>query len=530
MVETPTGPTCYDLQRLPPRDFEALTFLLARSQHPGVVPVRSKDYGLDARLADPKGRTIRGWQAKRHQEISWPDCQYSVRRAMAFWRPPRITFTFAHDLSATEQEKFRARLIACFPEVLIDYWPEGELQRLMRDTRDGQRAAEWLFHHPGADYIAMARAYAVGGPLDDSRQAAERQALIQQYMDRDPHLHYTMISRNADGPHTDPAPETFLSVTLRFGDQEVRFDASERYPGALADLRGGPRLLVSDDEAGVTAQSVVERLGHDGGRTQIGTGLGLGMPVVPVGLRGLFPEEGLWGPMEVEAKTPDATGPAEVSAVAVLAVAGETELGMMLSEMEPPEDWLGTLAGGAGGLELFISTRGASEDEIELRLDWRHTRGEGTGLEQLLAARIMLAGLRGEPLTTAQSSCRARWSPPKPSPTISSYSRSSQRSLDTSQRWRRGSGRLLSHRRALRRPMRRSSDGSCLWCASQSAALRGPVSNLPKEACCLRALGRGSSRSSDLSTPRSSVSRSTSGSSRSISRQVHSLWRATRWP
>src|SRR5271156_3644227 len=45
--------------------FEALVFLLARTTDEGVVPVRAKDHGLDARLPDPQGRTLRGWQAKR---------------------------------------------------------------------------------------------------------------------------------------------------------------------------------------------------------------------------------------------------------------------------------------------------------------------------------------------------------------------------------------------------------------------------------------------------------------------------------
>jgi hypothetical protein len=60
-----------------------------------------------------------------------------------------------------------------------------------------------------------------------------------------------------------------------------------------------------------------------------------------------------------------------------------------------PARGLGTLHGAAGGVELFFSLRGSAE-EIESRLDWRYTRGEGSALEQLLGARLMLAALRGE--------------------------------------------------------------------------------------------------------------------------------------
>jgi hypothetical protein len=87
----------------------------------------------------------------------------------------------------------------------------------------------------------MLRAMAVGGALQSTKQAAERQAVIQEYMDRDPHLHYTMVSRSAGAPETLPAEQTFISVTLLAAGQEIRIDGSERYPGAIADLGAGRR-------------------------------------------------------------------------------------------------------------------------------------------------------------------------------------------------------------------------------------------------------------------------------------------------
>ena len=105
----------------------------------------------------------------------------------------------------------------------------------------------------------------VGGPLHSTPHAAERQAVIQEYMNRDPHFRYTIVSRESDGPETVPAPQTVISVALMMGDHEVRFDASERYPGAIEDLGGHPRLAFSDDEDGKRARQTVDRLAREGG-------------------------------------------------------------------------------------------------------------------------------------------------------------------------------------------------------------------------------------------------------------------------
>ena len=396
MDPAPQGPVEYRLGEMPDERFESLVFLLARSQYPDVVPVRVKDHGLDARLPDPKGRTLRGWQAKRHKDINWNECQGSVRRAMAFWRAPRITFCFPNDLSARDQENFRLKLIDCFPHVRLDFWSGAELQRLIRDTPDGKRAAQWLFGNPDADRDAMLRALAVGGDLSTSEQAAKRQAVIQSFMDRDPHVHYTMVSRSPGGPETPPAEGTFLSVTLVIDEQEVRFDATERYPGALEDLGAVPSLAFADDEDGHRARDTASKLAREGGRATITAGLGTMMAAVPVGLRGLMPAEGLWGHAELVAVDEPVEESILEPTIPVIVRAAGTELGLVLAPGDAPKGWLGTMAGAAGGLELFQSVRGPSEGEIQSRLDWRYTRGEGTGLEQLLACRIMLAGLRGE--------------------------------------------------------------------------------------------------------------------------------------
>lgn len=393
------GPVEYRLADLTADQFQNLTFLLARTVDPAVVPVRNKDHGLDARLPDGRGQTLHGWQAKRFTgSIHWEQCRESVRRAIAFWRPPRITFAFPRDLSANDQDAFRRELMERFPHVRLDFWSGGEIQRMMRDTDEGQRAAHWLFGHPEADLEALRRATSVGGELSTALQAAERQAVIQQFMDRDPHVRYTTVSRSKDGPETPPSAETFLSVTLSIGEQEIRYDAVERYEGALDDLGGGPRLLLSDDEHGARARGVLDRLGRDGGQATIAAGLGATMPAVPLGLRGLMPAEPMWGEMEVAASERAIRAP-QPGQMDVVVSAGDTDLAVVLAPASVRTGgWDITLAGAAGGLELFQLARVKPDGSLDLRLDWRHTRGEGTGLEQLLATRILLAGFRGVPI------------------------------------------------------------------------------------------------------------------------------------
>jgi len=397
------GPLEYPLGNLTPQQFETLTFLLARAEDPAVVPVRNKDRGLDARLPDGRGRTLRGWQAKRFAagEIHWDQCRTSVRNALAFWRPPYITFTFPHDLSAAEQTAFSEELATHFSIVRLDFWSGSEVQRRIRDTEEGRRAAHWLFENSDADQEQLRRALATGGELASTMQAVERQAVIQRFVDRDPHVHYTMVSRSGGGPYTPPAPETFLSVVIDIGGAEIRLDASERYSGALSDLGGPPSVYFSADEAGREAARAVQLAAEGGEPVTISSGIGVAVPAVPVGLQGLMSEDLLEEPAEVRLElglpTPDVPTERGPQGLPVLLSADGSELGMTLVETaEPVEGFEVTVAGAAGAIEIFQSLARAEETgTAESRLDWRHTLGHGTALEQLLAARITRAALRG---------------------------------------------------------------------------------------------------------------------------------------
>lgn len=396
MTTMPKGPEEFPLDRLTPDQFEILTFLLARAEFPEVIHVRAKDHGLDARRPDSQGATLRGWQSKRFLDrIYWDQCQESIRRALAFWRPLRITFTFPKILSGKEQDEFRTELIEEFPRVKLDWWDASELQPRMRDSEGGRRAAHWLFGNPEADKEELRRALAVGGELADAGQAAARVAEVQKFMGRDPHLHYTTIAREEDAPETPPANETLASFEADFGGQRVRFDASERYPGGARDAGLGGTLLFSDDEAGRRAREAVTKVIREGGSAEITSGMAADLGPVPVGLRGLLPEEPVSGEFQISAQKVEP--PSAPAGIPILVRSGSAELGIVLGAIEPLEGWDVTAAGSAGGLDVFMSMR-TREGKKEPHMNWRWRQGEGSALEQLLAAEVMLNAHRGDPI------------------------------------------------------------------------------------------------------------------------------------
>lgn len=399
------GAQKYPLEDLTPPQFEDLVFLLARIDHADVVPVRNKDRGLDARLPDRRQRTLRGWQAKRHEKgrINWAECRKSVADAVAFWRPPQITFVFAHELSAKEQEAFRTELVVRVDlPVRLDFMPEAEVQRRLRDTPEGRQAAAWLFEGSETEGEAIRRALAMGGELRDGSHVTERLGEIQRHLDRDPHLDYTTVTAKADAPATQAADGTAISIIRQEGEQEVRFDAREKFPGALAQLGLAGAFVFTDDEAGKEARQALAKAQRTGRDVSIGSGIGIQMANVPVGLRGLMPDEPVFGEVSL-ISTGTQSRPNNLNIVGIL-VAGSHELGMSFAPLEPPATgWDVNLAGAAGGLEIFHSMRQDPADALEHKLDWRHTFGEGTAVEQLLACRILQSALEGEPVRLLSS-------------------------------------------------------------------------------------------------------------------------------
>ncbi len=380
----------YALTALTPDQFEVLAFLLAREEFPGTVHIRQNDYGLDARLADRQGKTVRGWQAKRFTgPIAWSQCQDSARRAIAFWRPVRMTFVFPKILSGSEQDQFREQLIERFPLIALDWWDATEVEARMRDTPGGQRAADWLFSNPEADAEAMRRALAVGGELSNAAQAAERIAEVQRFIGRDPHLQFVTIASEEGVPQPPPAEPTILSMEATIAGHRIRFDGSERYPGAAADAGLGGTLFFDTDEEGTQALAAFERISREGGTMEASSGITADFGRVPLGLRGLMPEGRVTGSFQITASTEPLASPQ----IPVLLRAGDTELGLVLGAGDATDGWDFTLAGSAGGLDVTLPMR-KRDDTVDMTLRWHWRLGEGDAIEQLLAAQIVLAAYR----------------------------------------------------------------------------------------------------------------------------------------
>ena len=402
------GARAYPLGELSDGKFEALAYLLARVDDKAVVPVRNQDRGLDVRLPDERQLTRRGWQAKRFEkgEIHWGQCRDSVKAAVAFWRPPRITFLFAHELSAKEQNEFRSELVERVDlPVTLDYMPEAEIQRRLRDTPEGRQAAAWLFEDSEPEAEAWRRAHAMSGELRDAVHAAERLAEIQRHLGRDPHLDYTTVTSEVGTPPTLPAEGTALSVIAQEGDREVRFDAREKFPGALAQLGLEGSFVFTDDESGQQAREALVEAQRSGRSVSIESGIGIRMVNVPVGLRGVMSDEPVFRAVTLTAADSAAPAAPLPSLVGIIS-AGEHEIGIAFAPTEAPvAGWDVTVGGAAGGLEIFHSMRG-EPDPLEHKLDWRHTFGEGSALEQLLACRVLRAALEGEPVRLLEAGTR----------------------------------------------------------------------------------------------------------------------------
>ena len=387
----PIGPDDPDLGALSPEQFEDLVFLLAHAEDAGVVPIRAKDQGLDARLPAAGGRaTAWGWQAKRFTRgINWEECRTSIRRAKAFWRPIWMTFCFPRELSAIEQAAFVSELVEQSPGLTLDFWSGKELKRRMRASEEGRRAAEYFFGDPTALVEAMRRVATVGGELNAADQALARLDEINQFLQRDPHFDYEIGLTNPDAPQSTPRPGTIVSLDLEVEKTRIRLNASERYPGAAAE-RGPRGALVFDNEAAAKrAREELDRIGREGGTAELGPGTRVRMDRVPDGLSELLPEEMSAESVEVTA-LPGRPGPRPRS-VPILVAAGEIEAVVDFSAVDPPTGWNRAIQGGFGGLDItmLIRQRKGQRERYESRMDWEHKMGVGPTMEQLASLELV---------------------------------------------------------------------------------------------------------------------------------------------
>ena len=378
------GPFEPDLSTLTPKQFEDLVFLLAHAEEPRVVPVRAKDQGLDARLPAGRGRTTaRGWQAKRHAEIKWANCRESIRSALAFWRPPRITFAFAIDLSTNDQEKFRTELVEGFPQIQLDFWGATEIKRRMREGQAGLRAQRHFFPDKESDIEAVLRTIRQGGKLDNADEGLGLIGAVSEAMRADPHFAYGVTQGEVGRQLPDPAGGTVASFESEEDGTAIRVDVSERHPGAAEEHGPEGAIGFATPEAAAAAQAEIERARREGDTAVLEDAL-VRMNRIPRGLEGVLSES-------MEAARVELTPlPARQRkrAVEVILETGGLQYAIDLSPIEASEEIERGAAGGFGGIMVtLLSRKGATEPELALR----YSAGIGTTLEQLGAVQIILA-------------------------------------------------------------------------------------------------------------------------------------------
>ena len=275
----------------------------------------------------------------------------------------------------------------------LNFWSAKEVLRRMRDTEEGRSATVWLFGR-GGTLEELIASMVDKEPIMGGRAIAERQAALNQQFNNDSHLYYTAVVRPDGAPETPPASRTIASVILSTEGQEVRYDLSERYPGAMTDLGGGPRLVLRDDEKGAQVREILRAAADATGPIEINSGTGIVWPEVPVGLRGLVPDEPIWGPVTLRPQDVEQT--ATEPEILALLIADKTQLGVRFTQTdEPLTGWDGTMIGATGGLELTQSIRMSDQKLAAIHTDWRHTLGVGTATEQYLGAQLMLSALDG---------------------------------------------------------------------------------------------------------------------------------------
>lgn len=286
----PIGPRRYDLAGLTPKQFEELSYLLARLEFPDVVRPAAPDGGLDAfRPAETAATAVRGWQAKRFTNaISWRQCVDSTRVALKRYSVPWITFCFPFDLTERQQRQFVKQLVEAFPETKLDWWGLSELHARLTSSEAGRQIATYFFGELEGGREEMLRAIKAGGEMRTSCQALERMTPVGDFFRRgDPYFSYQTGHRDRGVPAPPPVAGTVLRVELETEEGVSLVDARPALPDAL-DRHGPAGRLVFSGVEGHRALKKFRRLGERGGRLTLERGVEWRWDRLPPAVQDLF--------------------------------------------------------------------------------------------------------------------------------------------------------------------------------------------------------------------------------------------------
>ncbi len=381
----------FDFGELTADDFERICFLIVQTEFPDIVRLKNPDGGIEFGLPGSDGVFVRCWQAKRYTgDISWKKCEASLDSAVNHFGMPHYTFCFAYDLTAPQHKTFRKRLERRNKAVRVDYWNHSKLESVLLTTPQGERIANHFYEDRADNTRRFMAAVEAGGSLDSGADVMKRLDAIAQFLRRnDPHYHYVTTIKEAgeDGPGLTPA--TLIAVEVGDGETVTRVDA---VPRNLAGLHAFPEgtLYVDNDEQAER----LDRFFRRGG--------GLQLEGVRVELRNLPPLfESMPGTKELaEAATvvmsaPLVPVPDWQARLSVETDRGQVEVDIVLTQVDPPDDFDAALEGDFAGLSVTMLLRTTPKERGELVSHWSYSYPDDHTLRERAQVVAMMDALAG---------------------------------------------------------------------------------------------------------------------------------------
>lgn len=391
----PKGPDDFDFLGMPDEDFELMNFLLVRLDFERTFkPANVRDGGADTvqRNHDKQSKYDRCWQSKHFpKRIGWAKCEQSLQEALNSWHPEHYTFIFPRDLTEAEEKTFAKKFGDA--EITVDYWNGSELYARLIGSDDGERIARWFFHSSQLERKEMFAAIAAGaggGPVHNVSEALERLRNVGAYLvDRDPFFDYPTSVHRHGGASQPTAPGAVMSVLETDGQVAARTDVVPVAPEVMKRFAPTFILSTTPDDAGRLAGERLQTLLADGNGGEIEQGLQMTFTQLPPGLAHLLgePVSGTFvfgKPEFVRRPIP----PWRARLTAGFDPATNPSLDMLLTQVEPPEDWDTALEGTTSGLtaRLLMAMR---ETGGQLTFNMHYERDDSAARGQLAAVEFM---------------------------------------------------------------------------------------------------------------------------------------------
>jgi len=351
-----------------PDDFEQLTFELVRGEEPTARRILAPDAGADVLRPSSGEQAAKVWQAKRHKEINWTECEGSLATAITRYSPSEIVFVFSRDLSEAVEETFNAKLVrhpdAVATETPVVYWNLSEIVRRLGQHQEIR--VRFFGGEQESTLDLINRTIKAGGPLESAADLVERATALTEWTERDQKFTHA-VTTSAGGrpePKWDELP--YMMLTVGGASSQVNI-ASWPRAGANVAL---PLFGFDDTEEGNEArQDAVEQLAH-GEAAEIVKGANVQIDAPEI-VSALAPPESLQaGVFKI---TP---GDAITLEIEVANDADTSAWAVPLYNVPPPPGATGALAGWVGAVLVHVSVRLLESPRVSIELGLSARFGE----------------------------------------------------------------------------------------------------------------------------------------------------------